>query len=186
MPPRLTRLPIGLPQIRHRTRPQQICLFCFVSRSLAPAPRDRRPRTTELKEHRIQYRAQSTVASASLSDREISSSRKNPRTELRDALQDVQKHAGSYVNISRLQLALRGLEQNPGDETIRIAILGVADGGVSLQKAKELLRSLVADPLKDEDEWERLLLGDRSSSRPLLLSIGGETESLSRAIGWCR
>ena len=94
---------------------------------------------------------------------------------LKDALQDLQKHAGSYVNISRLQLALRGLEQSPGQETIRIAILGVADGGDSLKKAKQLLRSLVADPLKDEEEWERLLLEERSSSRPLLLSIGGET-----------
>jgi hypothetical protein len=85
------------------------------------------------------------------------------------------------VNISRLQLALRGLEQNPGQETIRIAILGVADGGVSLKKAKQLLRSLVADPLKDEEEWERLLLEDRSSSRPLLLSIGGESGELEQS-----
>lgn len=103
------------------------------------------------------------------------------RTALREALQDLQKHAGSYVNISRLQLALRGLEQNPGQETIRIAILGVADGGVSLKKAKQLLRSLVADPLKDEQEWERLLLEDRSSSRPLLLSIGGELGELEQS-----
>ena len=94
---------------------------------------------------------------------------------LKDALQDLQRHAGSYVNISRLQLALRGLEQSQGQETIRVAILGVADGGASLKKAKQLLRSLVADPLKDEEEWERLLLEERSSSRPLLLSIGGET-----------
>lgn len=79
------------------------------------------------------------------------------------------------MNISRLQLALRGLEQNPGQETIRIAILGVADGGDSLRKAKQLLRTVVADPLKDEEEWERVLLEERSSSRPLLLSIGGET-----------
>lgn len=85
------------------------------------------------------------------------------------------------MNISRLQLALRGLEQNQGQETIRIAILGVADGGGSLKKAKQLLRSLVADPLKNEEDWERLLLEERSSSRPLLLSIGGETSELEQS-----
>jgi hypothetical protein len=97
---------------------------------------------------------------------------KPPRAELRDALVDLQKHAGSYVNISRLQLAIRGLEQKAGQETIRIAILGLADGGESLQKAKELLRLLVADPLKTEEEWERLLVNDQQGSKPLLLKVG--------------
>jgi hypothetical protein len=89
------------------------------------------------------------------------------------------------VNVSRLQLALRGLNQAPGQETIRIAILGIADGGESLRKAKQLLRSVVADPLTDEEAWERLLVEDRSSSRPLLLSIGdesGEPEQNNRLV----
>src|SRR5258707_13149118 len=146
MPPRLPRLLIGLRRAPVTTKGQQICPFCSVSQSLTAAPRGGRTRIPQLKLRRLQPRAQSSVASASISEGENPPRRSHPRTELRDALQDLQKHAGSYVNISRLQLALRGLEQNQGQETIRIAILGVADGGGSLKKAKQLLRSLVADP----------------------------------------
>lgn len=175
MPPRLPRPLIGLSRVPISAQGQQICPICFLSRSLASATRIRRSQIRQLKEYQVlQSRVQSTLASASISDGENIPAQKNRRTELRDALQDLQKHAGSYVNISRLQLALRGLEQSPGQETVRIAILGIADGGESLKKAKQLLRSVVADPLKDEEEWERLLLEDRSSSRPLLLNIGGE------------
>lgn len=87
---------------------------------------------------------------------------------------DLQKNAGSYVNISRLQLALRGLEQEAGDETMRVAILWIADGGSSLKKAKDLLRLLVADPLKAEEEWERILAQDLPGSKPLLLKVRQE------------
>lgn len=97
---------------------------------------------------------------------------KSPRSELHDALVELQKHAGNYVNISRLQLALRGLEQKSGQETIRIAILALADGGKSLRRAKELLRLLLADPLKPEEEWERTLIESPSGSRPILLTVG--------------
>lgn len=94
------------------------------------------------------------------------------RTQLRESLRDLQKHAASYVNVSRLQLALRGLEQHAGQETIRIAILGVADGGASLRKARELLRLLLADPLTTEEEWERVLLDGDEDGRPLFLKVG--------------
>lgn len=161
-------------------RGQQKCLFCSLSWSSDFAPPTRRSRTPQLQQHRIQARQQSGLTSASISDNGITATRKQTRTALRDALLDLQKHAGSYINTSRLQLALRGLEQGPGQETIRIAILGVADGGVSLKKAKQLLRSIVADPLKDEEEWERLLAQDEPNSRPLLLSIGGEAGELGQ------
>lgn len=100
----------------------------------------------------------------------------SPRIELRDALNELQKYAANYVNLSRLQLALRGLEQPAGNETIRIAILGLADGGDSLDKAKQLVRLLLADPLKAEEEWERILLDEQPGNRPLLLRVGHEGE----------
>jgi hypothetical protein len=175
MPPRLPRLAIGFLRLPLSTQGQQICLFCSLSPYFSYAAPIRRSRVPQLKQHRIQARQQSTLGSALISDREVTSTLKKPRIDLRDALLDLKKHAGSYVNISRLQLALRGLEQIPGQETIRIAILGVADGGVSLKTAKQLLRSIVADPLKDEEEWERILLGNGPNSRPLLLNIGGGT-----------
>lgn len=70
---------------------------------------------------------------------------------------------------SRIQLALRGLEQGSGQEVIRVGLLGQRG---TLRKARGLLRLLVADPLKQEEEWERLLLAEADSSKPVLVKIG--------------
>lgn len=59
-----------------------------------------------------------------------------------------------------------------GQETIRIAILGLGDDGNALKRAKEVLRLLVADPLKAEEEWERVLKNGELGSKPLLLKVG--------------
>lgn len=87
--------------------------------------------------------------------------------ELKQALLDLQKDADSYVNISRLQLALRSIEQQ-GQETVRIAIVALAGQKKARQKTRELVRLLLADPLKAEEEWERVLM---SHNGPLLLRI---------------
>jgi hypothetical protein len=99
------------------------------------------------------------------------------RKDLEDALVDLQRHAGDYVSLSRLQLAIKGLREKPGQETVRIAILGLG-GGSSGRSAKELLRLMLADPLMAEQDWERQLekhdtglpivvrLGDAPSVRP--------------------
>src|SRR3954468_3648393 len=42
------------------------------------------------------------------------------------------------------------------------------------------LRAIVADPLKDEEEWERVLLQDGSTSRPLLLKVGDGMDESGR------
>ncbi|PVH69660.1 hypothetical protein DL98DRAFT_522070 [Cadophora sp. DSE1049] len=181
MPPRIPRVAIGQPRsIRLSIPPksQQICPICSTSRTLRTP--SRRPSSNQFRQPRIQARLQSNLPSASAVDSSSIPPSKPPRIELRDALLDIQKNATSYVNISRLQLALRGLEQEAGDETIRIAILGTANGGASLKKAKELLRLLVADPLKTEEEWERILLADQEGGRPIFLKVGhdGSEETL--------
>ncbi|TVY56272.1 hypothetical protein LSUE1_G009491 [Lachnellula suecica] len=118
-----------------------------------------------------QHRQQSRTASTSIDTPKTTP--KSPRAELRDAVLELQKYAANHVNISKLQLALRGLEQTPGEETVRIAILGVMDPDIddglsskwereAFHRAKELLRLLLADPLKPEEEWERILLGKTS------------------------
>lgn len=183
MPPRLSRLAIGLPRISPTSRNSQICLFCSLSRSLrrvSPVRRTRLSQPAQPSQHGLQVRQQSDVSSIPAADSGVRYIPKEPRIELRDALLDLQKHAGPYVNISRLQLALRGLEQSPGEETIRVAVLGIADGGASLKKAKELLRLVVADPLKDEEEWERRLTRDGPSGRPLLLRIDSGADELAQ------
>lgn len=122
----------------------------------------------------MRLRGQSNQATLSSADDSTPISPNEARQKLRHALLDVQKHAGSYVNISKLQLAIRGLDQPPGQETIRIAILGLADGGISLRVAKQLLKAVIADPLKQEEEWERILLQPTSENKALLLKVGSD------------
>src|SRR6266536_1891671 len=181
MPPPVPRVGIGLSRLSQLPIPpksQQICPICSLSRSVRRSTQ-RRPQLPQL---RNRARPQSDVASATAIEDNATPPRRVPRLELREALIDLQKHAASYVNISRLQLALRGLEQRPGDETIRVAILGLADGGASVKKAKGLLRLLIADPLKPEEEWERILVDHQRGGKPLLLRVGHEEGEESTAV----
>lgn len=179
MSPRIPRVVIGQSRLFRLPIPPrnlQICPICSISGRLPraiPRPLPNQPG--------VRARRQSNLASASAADSLPIQASSSPRKELREALADLQKHAASFINISRLQLALRGLDQAPGDETIRIAILGQADGGSSLKKAKELLRLLVADPLKAEEEWERILVNDQPGRKPILLKVGhnGSEESIN-------
>lgn len=172
MPPRIPRVEIGLSRISRLAvapKNQHICLICSQSRSSRPNSQSKRRR---LQSNATASRQQYSTASASTTDPAPKPPLKSARSDLRNALLNLQKDAASHVNISKLQLALRGLEQTPGEETIRVAILAIQDGGRSMQKAKELLRLLLADPLKTEEEWERILLNHQPGSKPLLLRIG--------------
>lgn len=90
-----------------------------------------------------------------------------------------------------MQLALNALRQEAGDETVRVAILGLANGAESGRTAKEVLRLLLADPLSPEQEWEKEL-AEHNASSPLIVRIGatqhgdghdGEQGSLTFAKG---
>jgi hypothetical protein len=167
----MPRLVIGRPSIFRLPIParnRRICPICSLARASPPS---KRPRTQQLQQHRIRAQNQSTLPSTSAADAPLASVSTDPRIELQNALVDLQVHATNFVNISRLQLAIRGLEQVAGQETIRIAILGLADGGSSLQKAKELLRLLIVDPLKTEEEWERILVNSQQG-KPVLIKVG--------------
>ncbi|PKS10711.1 hypothetical protein jhhlp_002468 [Lomentospora prolificans] len=93
------------------------------------------------------------------------------RRELEQTLQDLKKHAANYVNLSRLHLALLGLSQPAGEESIRVAVLGIANGADSGNTAKSVLQLLLADPLKEKEEWERQLAG-RRPGYPVIVKIG--------------
>jgi hypothetical protein len=79
-----------------------------------------------------------------------------------DRLKDI---ASDYVNQSRLQLALRGLETSR--PTVRIGLLGLGqDGDIA---ARKLARVLLADALGDEGQWEKMLMRPSQDGKPLLL-----------------
>ncbi|KAG9812260.1 hypothetical protein KCU63_g20573, partial [Aureobasidium melanogenum] len=86
-----------------------------------------------------------------------------------DRLKDI---ASDYVNQSRLQLALRGLETSR--PTVRIGLLGLGrDGDVA---ARKLARVLLADALGDEGQWETMLKQPSQDGKPLLLRYGAEDD----------
>lgn len=140
---------------------QSVCLFCTHSaRGAIP----RRTRRKPLETRQSHPASSFATAAATTSD---------ARKDLHEALKDLQKHAANYVNLSRVQLALNALRQDAGDETVRVAVLGLADGLEPGRTAKNVLRLLVADPLSPEQEWERELLG-HDMTKPLIVRIGSD------------
>ena len=95
MPPRLPRVAVGPSRIARlsiASKSQNICPICSISRALGPTASKGRPLL------RLRSRQQSNIANASQSDREASSTPQNTRIDLRDALADLHKQAGNYVD----------------------------------------------------------------------------------------
>ncbi|ROV93638.1 hypothetical protein VMCG_08122 [Cytospora schulzeri] len=157
-----------------------VCLFCSLSPRSSNTPSTpstpstpRRARRKSLATRRNQSTSASAATPAPSPPPPSSSS--SPREELQAALQELQKHAANYVNLSRVQLALTSLRQEAGDETIRLAILGLANGPDSVRTAKEVVRLLLADPLSSEQQWERELMG-HDARQPLIIRVGAEED----------
>ncbi|KAI3399328.1 hypothetical protein diail_7283 [Diaporthe ilicicola] len=155
---------------RFRVTPSSsVCLFC----SLAARPNPSTPRRTRRKSLATRRNRSSTTTSSHSS---------NPRKELQEALQDLQKHAANYVNLSRVQLALNALREDAGDETVRVAILGLTNGSESARTAKEVLRLLLVDPLSPEQEWERELVA-HDARQPLIVRVGADHDGDAKGVG---
>jgi hypothetical protein len=172
---------LRLPRTVRRRPYSSPCLLCQFSVSASRPSLSRKrvqSRTETPSKSRRQYSNNSSI--------EFAADSRVPVAELKEALLDLQKHSRTFVNISRIQLALRGLEQQPRQETIRIAISGLAGQGETTRKVRELVRLLVADPLKDEEEWERVLLAPENGDRPLLLKIGAEAQDENGQFGSSR
>ncbi|CAG7929106.1 unnamed protein product [Penicillium olsonii] len=93
--------------------------------------------------------------------------------ELHAALEGVKDASLEQVNLSRLQLALRGLETEA--PLIRVAVLGLNDA----TSARKLVRLLLADPLTPRENWEDILESyDADTSRGLLIRYGETSESI--------
>ncbi|EFQ84869.1 hypothetical protein PTT_20363 [Pyrenophora teres f. teres 0-1] len=87
--------------------------------------------------------------------------------DLYDALSALSRAAETYVNISRLQLALRGLVAQ--DAVTRVAVLGMN----SQSSAQQLARLLLADPLGAEEQWEKeLVKAGNGNEGAVLLKYG--------------
>lgn len=88
--------------------------------------------------------------------------------DLHQRLNALRDSASGFVDLSRLQLALRSLESD--DPVVRVAFLGLGEKGAIA--ARRLARVLVADALENEQDWEEKILGDAGDGRSLLLRYG--------------
>ncbi|KAI1215129.1 uncharacterized protein F4807DRAFT_21785 [Annulohypoxylon truncatum] len=183
MPPRISLQPIGRRSsvyLKSRvTERNSVCFFCSLSGQPSAGP-SRRPRRKSQNPRRFV----STTAARTTSTAARNPGVLDPRKELEETLLELEKHAPNYINLSRLQLALNGLRQSPGDESIRVAVLGLSDGSDSSEVAKQVLKLLLADPLKGEEEWEKEV-AKHDLTRPMIIRVGAdvpkELESISVA-----
>mgnify|MGYP000880620558 CR=1 FL=1 len=155
--------PLGLSLRQKNQPPTSICPFC----SLAPATRTTTTTTTTTTQTQTRQRR---ATSARRHEFTTAAPSTNPRFELEQTLIQLKNEAPGVVNLSRLQLALQGLQQAPGEEAVRIAILGVQSGGEPGETAKRLLRALLADPLNDRESWEDEL-NDFDPEKPLIIRL---------------
>ncbi|KAF4823491.1 hypothetical protein CGCTS75_v010384 [Colletotrichum tropicale] len=176
MPPRVSLRPIAgraasLAAGKQQLSAPAVCLFCSLS-TAPPTPSRRTTSNTRRGPSKQRRHFQSSTHAIHSSASSSSAAAQNARSELIDVLLELQKHAVNHVNLSRLQLALQGLRQEPGHENVRVAILALADGaGEPGKTARELLRVLLADPLGDEAEWERAVKG-HDTAQPLVVRVG--------------
>lgn len=176
MPPRVSLRPIAgraasLAAGKQQPSTPAVCLFCSLS-TAPPTPSRRTASNTRRGPSKQRRYFQSSTHAIHSSASSSGAAAQNARSELIDVLLELQKHAVNHVNLSRLQLALQGLRQEPGHENVRVAILALADGAREPGKtARELLRVLLADPLGDEAEWERAVKG-HDTTQPLVVRVG--------------
>ncbi|OAA47337.1 hypothetical protein BBO_02792 [Beauveria brongniartii RCEF 3172] len=143
---------------RQAAAKRQVCAICSMSGAgLATLPR--RARNNAPIRPGLPYRRQSSSTAGS-----------NVRAELEQALVQLQNQSPRLLNLSRLQLALQGLRQTPGEETVRVAILGLANGSSAGSTAKRLLRAILSDPLQDRQAWETRL-DSYDLTRPLVVKV---------------
>ncbi|KAI0443933.1 hypothetical protein F4803DRAFT_289551 [Xylaria telfairii] len=147
---------------------QSTCFFCSLTPDFGRAKAARHPKKRAPLAHARRF--ETTIATTSV-DAKIRKT--DPRKELESILLDLQTHAANYVNLSRLQLALNGLRQKPGDESIRVAILGLTDGSMPNNTAKEVLRLLLSDPLKEPEAWEQEV-EQHDLAEPIIIRIDAE------------
>ncbi len=87
--------------------------------------------------------------------------------DLHQALNELGKKAPGQISLSRLRLAIQGLESE--HSTARVALLGVNVPTT----ARRLIRLLLADASTPQQDWETRLVGDESEqSHDLLIRFG--------------
>ncbi|KAF2436900.1 hypothetical protein EJ08DRAFT_655061 [Tothia fuscella] len=154
------------------------CLSCTLIRAIARLSLQNRVSHLQSLRLRKQYRYASTFASPATINKPLDIP--VGLRELYRALEGLKRDAAGYSNLSRLQLALKGLD---GRVAVRVAVLGFGDGREkeregSAAAARRLVRLVCADALKEKGVWEGIVEGGEGGEdgRGLLLRFGEETD----------
>ncbi|KAL4926080.1 uncharacterized protein BDV17DRAFT_270421 [Aspergillus undulatus] len=178
-------LPKSLPRRRNALaktlNPCPSCARNFSTRrsdnhAFSPLLRTQLQSSRQLPRPRLQPLAPTRVYSTAPSTAHIARHVPPRLRELYESLAHIQSAAPEEVNLSRLQLALRGLESE--EPLLRVAVLGL--NGVDA--ARKLVRLLLVDPLKGREDWEDMLdelAGNGDLERGLLIRYGEVSESIS-------
>lgn len=154
-------------QLDHLVDKLFFCPSCTTVRLVQPS----RPSVPKSLPSRPARRCASTLSSRTA----VNATKNIPERyqDLYKALGDVQKNASAQVNLSRLRLALQGLESET--PTTRVAILGLD----TQKTARRLVRLLLADALVDESRWEKELSSNTQELGPELVIRYGDSPSPS-------
>jgi hypothetical protein len=155
--PRASHHAIPLLSVQRNSSIPYTCASCTLIRAIARV--SLRQRVLHLRNQRRRQYA-STFASPATVNKAVDipeSSR-----ELYNALEGLKKDAAGFTNLSRVQLALKSLEERAG---VRVAVLGLGGEGL----AKRLVRLLLADPLAKQGDWERKVGGEADDDGTSLL-----------------
>ncbi|KAL8995636.1 MAG: hypothetical protein Q9169_004679 [Polycauliona sp. 2 TL-2023] len=147
-----------------QSRSAYVCPSCCLRNATKPL---RKARSANYRVPVLAQRRASTITSVTA----VNAKKDIPSAfrPLYEAIAALQTEAAVYSNLSQIQLALRGLESE--NAITRIAVLGGPDG----RKTRRLVRTLLADPLLPEQDWEKHLLGlDDNDGRALLLRYGDQ------------
>lgn len=164
MPPRIDSVQRLAQSSFSRRPPAYVCPSCSSSRPSLP---------TRTPAHRARLANLRNNASTLASRTAINAPLEGPPRlkELRQALDALKTDAATYINLSRLQLALRSLERD--DPVVRIAVLSLGDQ----RAARRLVRLLLADPLADKGSWEdELEQSGSGNGQAVLLRYGDESD----------
>ncbi|CAK7224866.1 hypothetical protein SEUCBS140593_005709 [Sporothrix eucalyptigena] len=174
------------------TRSPQACRFCSLQQRAKPRTQALLADAQQIIARRRVSTASAVVESEALMPPLAETAAEDPeptpprtpeqtRAHLAETLHALQQTAGTLFNLSRLQLAIRSLQQPAGQESIRVAVLGLAGAPTGAlvggsKSAKELLRLILADPLQDEQTWETQL-ATHDPKEPLIVRVRGPNES---------
>ena len=142
-----------------------LCPICTLSREAQPQFKQRAS-----KRRIAERRCQSTIGTTT-----------DARSELEQTLRELWRQNPDIARSPKLALALQGLQERQGAESIRVAILGLEQLNDDAHVAKSVLKTILADPLKDITPWEQEF-DNQNPNKPVIFRVGPDRPEASNTL----